>query len=61
MQFVDWVPLELMNEDWPEVLYEESEWPDDVPATTLSERTQVTDDTVQIIALLLNEGREIGW
>lgn len=50
-----------MDEEWPEILYEESDWPDDILGNTASERTKVPDDVLQIIRFLLSEGREMDW
>jgi hypothetical protein len=61
MKIVEPKPFELLNEDWPEVLYGESDWPDEILVNTARERTEITDDVLQIAAFLLSEGKEIGW
>jgi len=52
--------MEKVDEEWPEILYEESDWPDNIPANTTSE-TKVPDDVLQIVRFLLGEGREMDW
>ena len=52
---------EKMDDEWPEILYEVSDWPDDILANTVSERTKVPDDVLQIVRFLLSEGREMDW
>jgi hypothetical protein len=50
-----------VEEEWPEILYDEDDWPDDFLANTASERTKVPDDVLQIVRFLLGEGREMDW
>ena len=61
MKELELAPVELMNDDWPEVLYGENDWPNEILANSAGERAEVTDDVLQIVGLLLSEGREIGW
>jgi hypothetical protein len=52
--------IELLDPEWPEVVYEETEWPDGI-LDNVAEAAEPDDKIREMISFLLQEGREMGW